>query len=189
MIYSLDVLLFQFGNSSLFHYQFLLLLLYLHTGFLWSRKVNGKWPSKVAWYSHLFKIVSQFIVIQKVKIFTLVSEAEVNISLEFPCFFYDPQDVGNLTSCSSAFSKSNLSIWKFLVHVLLKSSLKDFKHYLASMWNKSNCVVVWIFFGIALLWDSNKNWSFPVLGPLLSFPNLLAYWVQDFNNITNLDLK
>ena len=66
-------------------------------------------------------------------------------------------DVGNLTFSSSAFSKSSFHIWKFLVHILLKPSLKDFKHYLASVWNECNCVVVWEFFGIAFLWDWNEN--------------------------------
>ena len=106
--------------------------------------------------------------------------------LEFPRFFYDPTDVGSLISGSSAFSISNLYIWKFSFHVLLKPSLKDLEHYLTSMWKECNCVVVWIFFGIALLWDWNENWSFPVLWPLLSFLNLLAYWVQHFNNIHHL---
>ena len=76
------------------------------------------------------------------------------------------------------FSKSSLNIWKFMVHVLLKPDLEDFEYYFASMWDDCNCAVVWTLFGIALLWDWNKNWPFPVLWPLLSFPNLLAYWVQ-----------
>ena len=63
----------------------------------------------------------------------MVNEAEVDVFLEFSCFFCDPVDVGNLISGSSAFSKSSLNIWKFLVHVLLKLSLKDFEHYFASM--------------------------------------------------------
>ena len=62
--------------------------------------------------------------------------------LEFSCFFYDPTNVGNLTSVSSAFSKSSLYIWKFSVHVLLKPSLEDFAHHLAGKWNKCNCAVV-----------------------------------------------
>jgi len=65
-----------------------------------------------------------------------------------------------------------------LVHVPLKPSLKDFEHYLVSMWNECNCVAAWIFFGIAFFGDWNENWPFPVLWPLLSFPNLLTYWVQ-----------
>ena len=98
-------------------------------------------------------------------------------------FFYDPTDVGNLTSGSSAFSKLSFCIRKFSVCVLLKSSLKDFEHNLASIWNDCNWMVVWTFFAIAVLWDWNENWPFPVLWPLLSFPNLLAYWVQHFNSI------
>ena len=75
------------------------------------------------------------------------------------------------------------------VHIVLKSSLKDFEHYLASMWNKCNCAAVWTFFDIVLLWDWNDNSPFPVLWPLLSFPNLLAYWVQDFHSFIFQDLK
>ena len=88
---------------------------------------------KVVWYFHLFKNFPQFVVIHTVKGFSIVSEAEDFFFLELSCFFYDPADVGNLISGSSAFSKSSLNIWKFLVHVLLKPSLKDFKDYLASM--------------------------------------------------------
>ena len=99
-------------------------------------------------------------------------------------FFYDPVDVGNLISGSSAFSKTSLNIWKFMVHVLLKPGLDNFKYYYSSLWDECNCVVVWAFFGIAFLRDCNKNGPFPVLWPLLSFPNLLAYWVQHFHSIT-----
>ena len=99
------------------------------------------------------------------------------------CFFHDPEDVGNLISGSSAFSKISLNIWTFTVHVLLKSGLENFEHHFTSMWDECNCAVVWSFFGIAFLWDWNENWPFPVLWPLLSFPNLLAYWVQHFHSI------
>ena len=68
-----------------------------------------------------------------VKGFSVVNEIEVNVFMEFPSFFYDSTDVGNLISGSSAFSKSSLYIWKVLVHILLKPSLKDFEHYFASM--------------------------------------------------------
>ena len=88
---------------------------------------------KVVWYSYLFKKFPQFVVIHTVKGFSVVSEAELDVFLEFSCFFYDPMDVGNLISGSSAFSKSSLYIWKFSVHVLLKPSSKDFEHDLASM--------------------------------------------------------
>ena len=81
------------------------------------------------------------------------------------------------------FSKSSLNIWKFTVHVLLKPGLENFDHYFASVWDECNCGVIWAFFGIAFLWDWNENWPFPVLWPLLSFPNLLAYWMQHFNSI------
>ena len=138
---------------------------------------------KVLWYSHLLKNFLQFIVIHTVKGFKVVNEAEVDAFLEFPCFFYDPADVGSLISGSSVFSKSSLYIWKFLAHVLLKPSLKDFEHYLARIWSDCNYALVWTFFGIALPCDWNENWPFPVLWPPLSFPNLLAYWVQHFHSI------
>ena len=77
-----------------------------------------------------------------VKGLSVVNEAEVDIFLEFPCFFYDQTDVGNLISDSSAFSKSSLYMWKLSVHVLLKPSLENFEHYLASVWDECNFVVV-----------------------------------------------
>ena len=75
-------------------------------------------------------------------------------------FFYDPTDVGNMISGSSALSKSSLYIWKFLVHLLLKPYLVDLEHYLAKTRNECNCTVVWTFFGITFLWDWNENWNF-----------------------------
>ena len=135
---------------------------------------------QVVWYSHLLKNFPQFVVIHTVKGFGKINKADV--FLEISSFFYDPIDVGNLISYSSAFSKSSLNIWKFLVHVLLKPGLENFEHYFISMWDECNCVIVWTFFGIAFLWDWNENWLFPVLWPLLSFPYLLPYWVQHFNS-------
>ena len=85
------------------------------------------------WYSHPLKNFPQFVVIHTVKGSSVVNEAEVDVFLEFPCFFYDPSNIGNMISGSSAFSKSSLNIWKFMVHALLKPDLKDFEHYLASM--------------------------------------------------------
>ena len=87
----------------------------------------------MAWYSHLFQNFPQFVVIHTVEGFSIINEAEVDIFLEFPWFFYDPTNVGSLISGSSAFSKSSLYIWKFSVHVLLKPVLKDFEHNLVSM--------------------------------------------------------
>ena len=87
----------------------------------------------MVWYSCLFKNFLQFVVIHTVKGFSGVNEAEVEVFLEFSCFLYDTMDAGNLISGSSAFSKSSLYIWNFLVHVLLKPSLKDFERNLAGM--------------------------------------------------------
>ena len=72
-------------------------------------------------------------VVYTIKGFSIVNEGEADVILEFSCFFYDPTDVGNLISDSSSFSKSSLNIGKFSVHILLKPSLKDFKHFLAIM--------------------------------------------------------
>ena len=87
----------------------------------------------MVWYCHPFKNFPQFIVIHTVKGFSIINEAEVDVFLEFSCFFYDPMDVGNLISGSSAFSKYSLNIWKFSVHKLLKPRLENFEHYFASV--------------------------------------------------------
>ena len=87
----------------------------------------------MVWYSHLLKNFPQFVVIHIVKGFGIVNKAEVDVFLELSCFFNDPVDVCNLISGSSAFSKSSLNIWKFMVHVLLKSSLENFEHYFANV--------------------------------------------------------
>ena len=85
----------------------------------------------MVWYSHLLK--NFLVCCDPHKGFNLVNEAEVDVSLELSCFFYDPTDVGNLISGSSAFSKSSLNIWKFSVHILLKPHLENFEHYFASV--------------------------------------------------------
>ena len=123
-IYGLDVLLSWFGTSLLFHVQFQLFLLDLHTDFSGGRSGGLVFPSLEEFST---------VVIHTVKGFGVVSKAEVDVSLELSCFFYDPKDVGNLISGSSAFSKSSLYIWKFSIHVLLKPTLKDFEQYFASM--------------------------------------------------------
>ena len=87
----------------------------------------------MVWYSHLFQNSPQFIVIHIVKVFGIVNKTEVDIFLELSCFFDDPSDVGNLISGSSAFSKTSLNIWKFMVHVFLKPGLENFEHYFASV--------------------------------------------------------
>ena len=133
---------------------------------------------QVVWYAHLFQNFPQFIVIHTVKAFGIVNKAELAVFLKVSCFFDESADVGNLVSGSFAFSKTSLNIWKFTVHILLKPGLENFEHYFTSVWDEFNCAVVWAFFGIAFLWDWNEKWPFPILWPVLSFPNLLAYWMQ-----------
>ena len=84
--------------------------------------------------------------------------------LEVSCFFYDPTDVGNLISCSPAFSKSILNIWKFLIYILLKPGLKDFEHYSdeCKFWDKRNCVVAWSFYHCILELEWKLTFSSPV---------------------------
>ena len=129
----------------------------------------ASWPAyrflrrQVRWSGISFKNFPQFVVIHTVKGFSVVKEAEIDIFLEFFCFFYDPVNVGNLISGSSAFSKTSWNIRKFTVHVLPKPGLENFEHYFTCMWDECNCAVVWAFFGIAFLWDWNENWPFPVL--------------------------
>ena len=146
--------------------------------FLTSIQVSQE-AGQVVWYSHPFQNFPQFIVIHTVKGFGIVNKAEIYVFLEHSCFFDDPTDVGILISGSTAFLKSSWNIWNFIVHVLLKPGLENFEHYFASVWDECNCAVVGTFFGIALLWDWNENWHLP----LMSFPNLLAYWVQHFHSI------
>ena len=153
-IYSLDILLSQFWTSSLFHVNSVNCCFLNMTCIEVSQKAG-----KVVWYSQTFP---EFAVICTVKGFNIINEAEEDVFLEFFCFIYGTAEVDNLISCSSAFSKSSLYICKFLVHVLLKPSLKDFEHYLASMWNELNRMVVFTFFGIAFLWNWNENWPFQV---------------------------
>ena len=181
IIYSLDVLLFLFGticcsmSSS-------------NCCFLTCIQVSQE-AGQVVWYSHLFQNFPQFIVIHTVKGFGIVNNSEMDVLLELSSFFDDPVDVGNLISGSSAFPKISLNIWKFMFHILLEPGLENFKYYFTSMWDECNSGVVWAFFGIDFLWDWNENWPFPVPWPLLSFPNVLAYWVQHFHSIIFQDLE
>ena len=152
--------------------------------FLAYRQVSQE-AGQVVWYFHLLKNFPQFIAIHTVKGFGIINKEEIDVFLELSCFFDDPADVGNLISGSSDFSKTSLNIWKFTVHILLKPGLENFKHYFTSVWDKCSRVVVWAFFGIAFFGIGMKteNWPFQVPWPLLSFPNLLAYWVQHFHSI------
>ena len=94
---------------------------------------------QVVWYSHLLQNFPRFIVIHTIKGFGIVNKAEIDVFLELSCFFDDPADVGNLIAVSSAFSKTSLNIWKFMVHVLLKPGLENFEHYFTNVWDECNC--------------------------------------------------
>ena len=150
-IYSLDVFLFQFGTSPSIVPCLVLTVVF--------------WPA----YWFLRRWVRWSGIPISLRIFTvccdphkgfIVNEAEIYVFLEFSCIFCDPKDVGNLISGSSAFSKSNLNIWKFLVRVLLKPQLENFEHNFASKWDECNCAVVWAFYGLAFLWDWNEKCPF-----------------------------
>ena len=107
----------------------------------------------MVWYSHLFKSCLQFVMIHTVKDFSVVNETEVDVFLEFPCFLYDSATVGNLISSSSSFSKPSLDIWKFLVPIMLKPSIQDFKHDLTSMGDEHSYPVVRTFFSTYPSWE------------------------------------
>ena len=121
-IYSLDKLLSLFGTS--------LPMSDSNCCFLSCIQVSQE-AGQVVWYSHLFQNFPQSI--NTVKTFGIVNKAEVDVFLELFCIFDDPADVGNLISGSSAFSKSSLNIWKFMVHVLLRPVLENFEYYFASV--------------------------------------------------------
>ena len=144
---------------------------------------------QVVWYSLLFQNIPQFLGIHTVKDFGIVNKAEIDV------FFW------NFLAFSMI--QQMLAIWSLVLLPFLKPAgtpgsswftilqawLENFEHYFTSMWDEYNCVVVWAFFGIAFLWDWDENGPFPVLRPLLSFSNLLAYWVQHFHSIIFQDLK
>ena len=116
--------------------------------FLTSLQISQE-AGQVLWYSRLLKNFPQFLVIHTVKDFGIVNKAEVGVFLELSCFFYDPEDVGNLISGSSTFSKSSLNIWKFSVQILLKPGLENFECYFANEWDKCNLCSSLALFGIA----------------------------------------
>ena len=136
---------------------------------------------QVVWYSYLSKNFPQFVVIHIVKGFGIVNKAEGDAFLKFSRFFNDPTDVGNLISGSSAFSKSTLNIWKFMVHVLLKPGLENFEHYFASVWDECNCEVVerslaLPFFGIGMktFWMKNDLSSPVATAEFSKFAGILS---------------
>ena len=133
------------------------------------------------WHSHLFKNFPQFVVIHTVKAFHKVSEAEADFLFSIALFFLWSSIRWHLISGSPAFSKPSLYIWKVSVHMLLKSSLKDFEHDLASMCNEHNCTVVWVFFGIALLLDWNETHIFQSCGHCWVFQ---IWWHIECSTVT-----
>ena len=132
--------------------------------------------SQVVCYSYLFQNFPQFIMVHTNKGFGIVNKAKVDVFLELSCFFSDPTDVGNLISGFSAFSKTSLNIWKFMVHVLLKPCLENFQHYFSSMWDECKCAVVWAFFGIAsLCWIPEVAQSLGDSWEQMSYVRLLPF--------------
>ena len=174
-IYSLDVLLSWFGTSLLFH-------AHSNCFFLTCIQISQE-VGQVVCYSHLFKNFTEFVVIHTDKGFGIVKGAEIDLFLELFCFFIVQWMLAiwslvPLLFPDLAWTSGNL---QFTYYWSL--AWRIFEHYFASVWDECNCAVIWAFFGIAFLWDWNENWPFPVLWPLLSFPNFLAYWVQHFHSI------
>ena len=111
----------------------------------------------------IFWRILQFVMMYTVKGLGIINKAEVDVFLEFSCSFYDPMDVENLISGSSAFYKSSLNIWKFSVHILLKPSLENFEHYFSIVWDECNCAVLnilWHCLSLELKWK--QTFSSPV---------------------------
>ena len=140
---------------------------------------------QVVWYSHIFQNFPQFVVIHTFKGFGIVNKAEVDVFWNILAFLTIQRMLVIWSLVPLPFLKPAWTSGSSQ----LKPGLENFEHYFTTMWDECNCVVVWAFFGIAFLWDWNENWPFPVLWPLLSFPNLLAYWVQHFYSIIFKDLK
>ena len=112
----------------------------------------------MVWYSHLLKNLPQFIMIHTVKGFGVVNKTDIDFfSLEFPIFLYDLANVGNLIFGSASFSTPSLDIWKFLVCIMLKPSMQDFKHDLTSMGDECNYPITSTFFSITLLGDWDED--------------------------------
>ena len=128
----------------------------------------------MVWYSHLLKNFPQFAVIHTVKGFGIINEAEVDAFLKLSCFFGDPTDAGNLISGSSAFLKSTLNIWKFTVHALLNLARRILSITLLA-WEVSAFVLYFENSLVLSFFEIGMKTHFPVLWPLLSFPNLLVF--------------
>ena len=111
----------------------------------------------MVWHFHLSKSFPQFVMIHTVKGFSVVDETEIDAFLKCPGILYNPENVGNLISSSSAFYKSNLDIWNFWIRIMLKPSLQDVKHDLTSMGDECNCLIVSTFFGTIIPGNWDKS--------------------------------
>ena len=111
---------------------------------------------------------------------------QIDVFLKFPCFLYNPANVGNLISSFSSLSKPSLYVWNFLVRIMLNSSMQDLKHDLTRMGDECNCLVVNSFFGNTLLGNWDENWSFPVLWPLLG---VQICWHNEYKTLTASSFK
>ena len=138
---------------------------------------------QVVWYSHLFQNFPQFIVIHTVKGFGIVNKAQIDAFWNSLAFLMIQWVLAIWSLIPLPFLKPAWTSGSSRFTYCWSLGLENFEHYFSSVWGECNCAVVWAFFGIAFLWDWNENCSFLVLGTLLSFPNLLAYWVQHFNSI------
>ena len=138
---------------------------------------------QVVWDSHVFQNFPQFVVIHTVKGFDIVNKADIDVFWNSLAFSMIQWMLAIWSLIPVPFLKPIWASWSSSF-MLLKPGLENFEHYFASMWNEHNCVLVWTFFGTALLWDWNEHWPFPVLWPLLSFPDFLTYWVQVINSIS-----
>ena len=150
--------MYFFSNLELFHCS----MLGSNCCFLTCIQIYQK-TSQVVWYFHLFHNFPQFIVIHTGKDFGIVNKAKVDVFLEL-LFFQWSSGHWQFDLWFLCFSKTNLNIWKFMVHILLKPGLKTFEHYFTSLWDECNCAVVWAFFGIDFLWNWNENWLFQFCG-------------------------
>ena len=143
---------------------------------------------QVVWNSHLFQNFPQFVEIHT-KALTQIIEKKYMFFWNSLAFSVIQWVLAICSLVPLPFLKISLNIWKFMVHMLSKPSLENFEHYSTSMWDECNCAVVWAFPGIAFLCDWKENWCFPVLWPLLSFPNLRTSWVQHIHSISFYDLN
>ena len=147
---------------------------------------------RVIWYSHLFQNFPQFIVIHTVEGFGIVNKAEIDVFLELSCFFNDPADVGNLISGSSPFSKTSLNIWKFVVHVLVKTGLDNFEHYFTSVWDECyyHCLILEQFHHLYRNpFPINTHSLFPLITLFQSLPTTNVFFVSMVSSFLDISCK